>query len=139
MVDSQCTETRRDLRRDIDVTDSEEYHVGKGIERAKSAGPILDDFDDAIEAFCDRVGESGSDEGQYAVVMPLQGVDKLAHGFQSASKGRCHPAPDEAFSRPRGFILPELLEFILELPCSVNAAIALVQRLQRACIFAGAS
>ena len=139
MVDLQCTEAGRDLCRDIQISDSEEYHVGECVECVESAGPILDNLNDAVEALGDGIGESRSDEGEYAIVVLSQGVDELAHGFQPASKGRCHPVFNEAFGSPRSLVLPELLEFILELPRSVDAAIGLVERPQRLRVFAGAS
>ena len=37
-----------------------------GCEMAKATGSILDDLDDSVEAFCDRVGHSGFDEGEDA-------------------------------------------------------------------------
>ena len=58
MVDLQCTEAGRDLCRDIHISDSEEYHVGECVERAESAGPILDNLNDAVEALGDGIGES---------------------------------------------------------------------------------
>ena len=139
MVDLQCTEADGNLCRDIRISNGEENHVGKGVECAKSAGPVFDDFNDAVYAFSDCIGESRSYKGQYAVVVLPEGVDELTHRRQSASKGRCHPVSDEALGGPRGHVFPELLELILELPCPVDAAIGLVQSLQRTRVFAGAS
>ena len=39
-------------------------HVSEWLEMAKATGSILDDLDDSVEAFCDRVGHSGFDEGR---------------------------------------------------------------------------
>ncbi len=139
MDDLQCAEAGWDVCRDIYISNSKKYHVGKCVECAESAGPILDDFDDAIEPFGHRIGEPGSDEGQYAIEVSFDGVDELTHRFQSASEGGCQPLPDEAFSSPRGLVLPELLKLILELPGSVNTAIGLVECPQRFCVFPGAS
>jgi len=139
MVDLQCTKADGNLCRDIHISNGEENHVGKGVECTKSAGPVFDDFNDAVYAFSNRVCESRSDEGQNTVVVVPEGVDELAHGRQSASKGRGHPASYEPFGCPRGFVVPELLEFILELPCPVDATVGFVQSPQRACILAGAS
>ena len=38
---------------------------------AKATGSILDDLDDSVEAFCDRVGHSGFDEGEDAGLVAL--------------------------------------------------------------------
>ena len=43
------------MGRDIEVTDGEKDHVGKGVEVAESTGSILDDFDDSVEAFGDGI------------------------------------------------------------------------------------
>ena len=139
MDDLQCAETGWDLCRDIYISDSKKDHVGKCVECAESAGPILNDFDDAIEPFGHGVGEPGSDEGQNAIEVSSDGVDELTHRFQSASEGGCQPLPDEAFSSPGGLVFPELLELILELPSPVNATIGLVERPQYLRVFPGAS
>lgn len=139
MVDLECTEASRNLCRDIYVSDGKEYHISEGIEIAETAGPILDDFDDAVEPFGDGVGEPRTDEREHAVVVSSQGVDELAQGLQSASKGRCHPLPDKAMGRPGRFVFPELLELILQLPGPVDASISLVERPQRLGVLLGAS
>ena len=71
--------------------------------------------------------------------MPFQRAYEFAHGLESASKGGCHPSPDEAFGSPHRLVIPELFKFIFELPGSVDSAVGLVQRPQRARILARAS
>ena len=117
----------------------QEDHVREGIEIPESAGPILDDFDDTIKPFGNGIGEATPHEGEHPVVVLSQRVDELTHRFESASKGRCHPSSDEALGRPRRFVFPELLELILQLPRSVDAAIGFVECPQRLGVFLGAS
>ena len=57
MSDSYCTESGRDLRRDIEVSDAQVNEVGKGIQSFKSTGAILDHADNAVEAFGGGVGQ----------------------------------------------------------------------------------
>ena len=52
-----CTESRWDLSRDIDVTDGQIDEVDEGLDGTESAGAVLDDADDAIEAFGGRIGQ----------------------------------------------------------------------------------
>ena len=46
----ECTEFGWNLRRDIEVCEAQEDHVGRGGEGAESTGAILDEADDAVEA-----------------------------------------------------------------------------------------
>ena len=139
MVGLECTESSRDLCRNVYVSDGEEDHVREGVKIPESAGPILDDFDDPVEAFRDGIGEATAYESEYPVVVLSQRVDELAHRLQSASKGRCHPLPDEALGRPGCFVFPELLELVLQLPGSVDASVCLVECPQRLGVLLGAS
>ena len=139
MDELQCTKAVRDLCRNVQVSNGEKNHVGEGVEIAESAGPILDDLDDTVEPFGNGIGEAASHEGEHPVVVLSQRVDELTHRLESASKGRCHPSPDEALGRPRRFVFPELLELILQLPRSVDATIGFVECPQRLGVLLGAS
>ena len=54
----ECTEFVRDLSRDIDITDGEVNQVNERLHRSKSAGSVLDDADDSVQALGGGIGES---------------------------------------------------------------------------------
>jgi hypothetical protein len=56
MVFLECMEFVRDLSRDIDVTDGELNQVNERPHSPESAGSVLDDADDPIEALGDGIG-----------------------------------------------------------------------------------
>ena len=66
---------------------NQEDHICESSEIAESTGSILDDLDDAVEAFGDGVGKAGADESQYTGIVSAQGVDELAQGIQTTSEG----------------------------------------------------
>jgi len=45
------------VRRDIEVSDRKEDQVGEGLQTAESRGAVLDDLEQAIDAFAHGVGE----------------------------------------------------------------------------------
>ena len=51
------------LPRDIYVSDDEKDNISEGAEITETPCPVLDDLDDAVEAFGDGIGESGLNEG----------------------------------------------------------------------------
>ena len=63
----ECAESGGNLLRDIEVSNAEKDHVGKGVEGAESTGAILDDADDAVDAFGGGIGEVCLDEGDDSV------------------------------------------------------------------------
>ena len=76
-----------DLRRDIDITDCKEDHIGEGIEGSESTGSVLDDLDDPIESFGDGVGQMGVDEGDDVCAVLSKGAYEFSHGLETASEG----------------------------------------------------
>ena len=65
----ECTEFVRDLSRDIDITDGQVDQVDKCIHGSKSAGTVLHDPDDSVEALGGRGGQSRVSEGKDIVDM----------------------------------------------------------------------
>lgn len=53
---SDCTELAGDLRRDVEVSCGQMDHVGKRLQLSEAPGAVLDDFDDAVDTFCDVSG-----------------------------------------------------------------------------------
>ena len=74
-----------DLRRDVEVSHGQIDHVSEWLEMAKATGSILDDLDDSVEAFCDRVGHSGFDEGEDAGLVARCGGDESAQRLEAAT------------------------------------------------------
>jgi hypothetical protein len=71
----------RNLSRDIDITNGQVDQVDKRIHGSKSAGTVLHDADDSIEALGGSAGESRVSEGQDRVDMLPDSADKLAQRF----------------------------------------------------------
>ena len=124
MSDSHCTESGGNLRRDIEVSDAQVNEVGKGIQRFKSTGSILDHADDSIEPFGGGVGQVRVDEGRDAGRMLAHRVDEPAQGLQAAAQGRRRPLLEEAFGGPARLVAPEVLELVLQAPGAVDARLA---------------
>ncbi len=61
--DSYCTKAPWNLPRNINIAYSKKYDIGKGLKMTKSAGTILNDFDDSINPFSDCIGQSTADIG----------------------------------------------------------------------------
>ena len=81
-----------DLRRDIDVSDCQKDQVFEGVETAEPTCPILDNFDDAIEAFRDGVGQTRPDEGEDVLGVGAKHPDEFLDRFKAASHCRRRPA-----------------------------------------------
>jgi len=71
-----------DLRRDIDISHTQEDEIRKRVEIAESTGAIFDHADDAIDAFGDGIGQVGLDEGKNTVGVFAHGPDELLEWFQ---------------------------------------------------------
>ncbi len=57
--------------------------MGARLECAESAGSVLDDLDDSVEAFGDGVGKTRVHECEDAEEVLSQGPDELSQGFKS--------------------------------------------------------
>ena len=127
----QRTESDGNLRRDIEVSDAQEDHVGEGIEGAKSTGSILDDAYDSVEAFGDGVGEASLDEGEDSVGVFAHRLHELSQGLQTAPQSGSGPVLDEASGSPWSSVIPKSFELVLQSPGPVDASICLLQCLER--------
>jgi hypothetical protein len=120
----ECAKFGGNLRRDIEVSNAEKDHVGKGVEGAESTGAILDhvdDADDAVEAFGDGVGEVCLDEGDDSVGVLAHRSRELFQGLQTAPHRGRRPVFEEQRGRPWGAVIPEALELVFQLPGPVDA------------------
>ena len=113
MLALEGMESVGDVRRDIDVSDGEKDHVGKGVEVAESTGSVFDDSHDSVESFSDGIGEVCVDEGEDAVGMRAHGSDELFERLQTAPHGGGRPAVEEALGGPWRLVFPQLFELVL--------------------------
>lgn len=109
-----------DLRRDIDVSDGQKDQVFEGVETTKPTCPILDNLDDAIEAFRDGVGQTRLDESEDVLGVGAKHPDEFFDRFKAASHGCRRPALDKPSCGPRCLVVPELFELVLESPGPVD-------------------
>ena len=75
-------ESSRDLSWDIQVADYKKDHVGESFESFKSACPIFDDPDDAVDAFCFGIGKASFDKGEDVGLVFSQSPYEFAHRFE---------------------------------------------------------
>jgi hypothetical protein len=118
------------LRRNIYITDCEENHIGEGIQGSKSTGSVFDDFDDSIESLGYGIGQTRFDERDDLGAVFSDGIDKFSHGFETSFECCCSPAFEESLSGPLGLEVPEVLEFVLEEPSPVDAAVAFLESME---------
>ncbi|MDP7453839.1 MAG: hypothetical protein QGE95_16530, partial [Arenicellales bacterium] len=107
---SECTESGWNLPRDIYVTHDEEDHIAKGVKATEAAGSVLDDLDDAVETFRDGVGKARLYKRDDVFGVFAERPDEAFDRIKTASHGRRGPALEESPGRPRGLVVPELLE-----------------------------
>ena len=108
--DSQGTESAGNLRRDVEVSDTQIDQVGEGLQTSESTGAILDHADETIEAFGHGIGQARVAEGQDALGVFAHGAHELAQRLQAALEGGGRPALEEALGGPPSVVFPELLE-----------------------------
>ncbi len=130
-----CAEAAMYLRRNIDVSDSQENHVSKGVEIPESTGAVLNDFNDAIEPLGYCIGESRTDKGQDLGKVSTDCADELLQRFQSATESSCSPTLEESFGGTGICIIPELLELILQSPRSVDTVVGSLESFECAGVF----
>ena len=64
--------------RNIEVADGQVDHVGEVVQVAISGSPILDDFDNSVEAFTDGICQVPVGEGNDVIEVISHGADELA-------------------------------------------------------------
>jgi len=66
------------LRRNIKVTHSQEYHVGEVVEITVSRGSVFNHFDNTVKTFTDGISQISIREGDDVIKVISQRADKLA-------------------------------------------------------------
>ncbi len=67
--------------------------------------------------------------------MATEGADKLLQGFQAAPECSCSPTLEESLGGTGVGVFPELLELILQSPCSVDTVVSFLQSFECAGVF----
>ena len=126
------------LRRDMEVADSQVDHVGEALEATITGSSILDDFDNTVEALTDGVGKVSVDEGEDVIEVIAQGCDELAQRRDTAAQCGGDPAPEELLRRAPVGIIPEVFKLVLEHPGAVDTAVGVAQAVEKAGMALGA-
>ena len=66
------------MRRDIEVADGEEDHIGEVVEVAVSGGAVFNDFNDTVKALTDGIGQVPVGEGDDVIEVISHRADELA-------------------------------------------------------------
>ena len=98
---------------------------------AISGRPILDDFDDPVQALTDGIGQGSVDEGQDVDEVSTQCADERAQCGNATAQGSGHPGPEKLLCRGPIAVCPEVLKLVLEHPGAVDAAIGVPQAPER--------
>lgn len=66
------------MRRNIEVANGQEDHVGEVIQVAISGGPVFNDFDNTVKALTDGIGQVPVGEGDDVIEVISYRTDELA-------------------------------------------------------------
>ena len=66
------------MRRDIEVADGEEDHVGEVVQVTISGGPVFNDFDDTVKTLTNGIGQVSVGKGDDVIEVISHGADELA-------------------------------------------------------------
>jgi hypothetical protein len=66
------------MRRDIEVADGQEDHVGEVVEVAVSGGAVFNDFNNTIKALANSIGQVSVGKGDDVIEVISHGADELA-------------------------------------------------------------
>ena len=66
----------------IDLSNAQVDHVGECFQMTDATRLVFDGLGDAIESFGDGVGRTGSDDGQYGVLVVTNGKDLRSSPIQ---------------------------------------------------------
>ena len=99
MYDLQCTESNGNLRRDIDVPDSQINHIAEGIQRPKSTGPVFDDFNHSIQSLADGICDRRPDECKHVLQMGSERLNEILERLKPTSHCRRHPSLQKRLGR----------------------------------------
>ena len=67
-----------DMRRNIEVANSQVDHVGKAVQIAITGSPVFNDFDNTVKTFTDGIRQISIREGDDIIKVIFQRADKLA-------------------------------------------------------------
>ena len=68
----------RNMRRNIEVTNSQEDHVREVVEITVSRGPVFYNFDNTIKTFTDGISQISIRESDNVIEVMSQRTDKLS-------------------------------------------------------------
>ncbi len=126
------------MRRNIEIANGQVDHVSKALQVAISGSPVFDNFDNTVKALANGIGQVSVDKGKDVLEVISQCADKLAQRGNAASQGTGYPMFEELLCRGTIAVIPEVLEFILEYPGTMDATIGVAQAIQEAGIPLGA-
>ena len=121
---SESLQGGRNLLRNIQITHDEVDHVGEVMQAAKTRRSILRNLDDSVDTLSNCVGQRAFDIGEDVRAVPSQRVDEVSHGRQPAFEGGRHPAFEEGRGAANVRVVPEVFEFVLQNPGTVDTAVA---------------
>src|SRR4030067_907245 len=99
MNDLHCTESNGNLRRDIDVPDSQINHIAEGIQRPKPTGPVFDDFNHSIQSLADGICDRRPDECKHVLQMGSERLNEILERLKPTSHCRRHPSLQKRLGR----------------------------------------
>ena len=76
------------MRRNVEVADGQVDHVGEVVKVAISRRPVLDEFDDAVQALTHGIGQRAVDESQDVREVRPEGADERAQRGEATAQGR---------------------------------------------------
>ena len=119
-----------DMRRNIEVADSQVDHVGEAVQIAISGSPVFKDFDNTVKPLTDGIGEVPVGEGDDVIEVISQRADELAQRGDTATQCGGHPAFEELLCRGTIAIIPDVFELVLEHPGAVDTPIGVTQAIE---------
>ncbi len=126
------------MRRNIEVANGQEDHVGEVAEVTISGGPVFNDFDNTVKALTDGIGQVPVGEGDDVIEVISYRTDELAQRGNTTTQRGGYPAFEELLRRGTITIIPDVFELVLEHPGAVNAAIGVAQAVEEAGMSLGA-
>ena len=134
----KCSESGRDLSRDIDITNCEVDEVSESLNTSESTGSVFHNTYNPIKPFTYSVGEPiGLNEGDDVIGVFFDGANELADRLQSTLEGCGAPALQEALGCPCRLVVPEEVELVFEDAGAVDPAVALAKGLEDAFVILG--
>jgi len=127
-----------DMRRNIEVANSQVDHVGEAVQIAISGSPVFNDFDNTVKVLTNGIGQLPVGEGDDVIEVISQCVDELAQRGDTTTQRGGHPAFEKLLRRGRIAIIPDVFELVLEHPGAVDTAIGVAQTIEESGMSLGA-